>query len=161
MKKIALCFLIVLICSGTAFAQWISGSNGFYGGSPLIAGYYNGGTPVYVCAALTSNGWQAGHLVSGQRKCYVAWGKNNIGFSNYSVLQNTGRYMWVNRNRANPNHTVKLSREGGVPTMICRRGDGRPGKVVHGNLSRGICYTSGGNRNFSHTNFDVLVVMQR
>jgi hypothetical protein len=135
--------------------QWILAGNGGRGSDPIVGGYrdYN---HFYVCAGRTPNGFQSGHLAERQSKCYVAWGNKYIGFSSYYVLQGSKELRWINRNMADPNQVIKLDPEDGIPTLICRGSNGLPGKVVHGDLRNGVCYTSWGNNNTHFFDFEVL-----
>jgi hypothetical protein len=136
--------------------EWIQAGNGGRGKDPVQAGYVENDT-YFVCAGRTPNGFQAGHLGGSQSTCYVAWGNKHIGFNSYYVLQGTQDVQWIDRNIADPNKVIKLDPENGIPTLICKAPNGLPGKVVGGGLTNGVCYTSWGNSNSSHTNFKVLV----
>lgn len=138
--------------------NWDHASNGFYGPDPVVAGKKDGRL-IFVCAGMTENGYQAGHLIQGETKCYVAWSKKYIGYSTYLVLQGSGKYNWKDRNKAVESDLVKLNPEDGYWTYICRY-DNLPGKVVHGGVQHGICYTSYGSGNTKTPIFEVLVKRQ-
>ncbi|NJL41644.1 MAG: DUF3421 domain-containing protein [Leptolyngbyaceae cyanobacterium SM1_4_3] len=155
--------LLVLTFVSTVFGaeealaiEWPRFSNGARGSDPIEAGYVENDT-YYVCAGRTPNGYQAGHLGEEQSICYVAWEDSYIRFSRYLVPQGSDEVEWVDRNEADSNQLVRLDPEDGVDTLICRAPNGLPGKVVHGGLRNGICYTSWENYNTTHSNFDVLV----
>ncbi|OUC15140.1 MAG: hypothetical protein B0A82_08295 [Alkalinema sp. CACIAM 70d] len=140
--------------------EWLRFSNGARGNDPIWSNFVINDN-YYICAGRTPNGYQAGHLGENQSVCYVAWGQGHLAFSSYFVLQGSQEVAWVDRNIADPRQVITLDPEDGIPTLICKSRNGLPGKVVHGGLRNGICYTSWNDYNIRHTNFDVLVKVKR
>ena len=137
--------------------DWLFTGNGHTGNNPIIAGRWNN-KKIVVCSSKTNNGSLSGHLVEGQTGCFIAWGNSHFHTTQYSVLQGSHNYKWVDRNTVNSNTKLvyvgrnKLSNKS---NYVCRSNNGLPGRLEGG--INGICYTSWGNGNAANSTFDVLI----
>jgi hypothetical protein len=159
MKRLLLT-VALLVQGSMAFGysgEWINGSNGYVGSSPVYVGR-EGRKDVYVCRA---RGQIVGKLVKADGKCYIGYYGKEYSYTSYQVLQDrSGRMRFFYTNSLTDPYLVAggVEQPNNVQLHICRvrKGNDFIGGKMTGTTQNGKCYYGYYGKEYVATVFEAL-----